>query len=248
MSEAIHKLIITGTGRAGTTFLVQLLTGMGLDTGYSGGRRKDDYFEHCSAGLERGIFDEGSPYIVKDPRLCETLPVLLATERLVVDHAIVAVRDLEDAARSRIRIGGRNGDVPGGLLWTDDPAAQKGVLAEHFHLLIHTLVANDIPHTLLHFPRFATDAAYAQAKLGFLAPALGLPEFREIFATVSRPELIHQFGPEADREAGRAAAQFRAAHQRKRRRRRLRRVAFVLGAVAVGVAAVRMIAERTVAQ
>ena len=28
-----HKVIITGTGRVGTTFLVHLLTELGLDTG-----------------------------------------------------------------------------------------------------------------------------------------------------------------------------------------------------------------------
>ena len=28
--QAIHKVIITGTGRAGTTFLMQLLTAIGL--------------------------------------------------------------------------------------------------------------------------------------------------------------------------------------------------------------------------
>ena len=32
--QAIHKVIITGTGRAGTTFLMQLLTAIGLDTGF----------------------------------------------------------------------------------------------------------------------------------------------------------------------------------------------------------------------
>ena len=52
LTEPVHKVIITGTGRAGTTFLVQLLTEMGLDTGYTRASLARDYFEHCSAGLE----------------------------------------------------------------------------------------------------------------------------------------------------------------------------------------------------
>ncbi len=54
MAEPIHKVIITGTGRAGTTFLVQLLTELGLDTGYTRRTWSRDYFEHCDAGLEFG--------------------------------------------------------------------------------------------------------------------------------------------------------------------------------------------------
>ena len=51
----VHKLVITGTGRAGTTFLVQLLTELGLDTGYAPGGGSEDYYEHCSAGMEQGM-------------------------------------------------------------------------------------------------------------------------------------------------------------------------------------------------
>ena len=32
-----HHVIITGTGRAGTTFLMELLTNLGLDTGFNSG-------------------------------------------------------------------------------------------------------------------------------------------------------------------------------------------------------------------
>ena len=189
-TSPVHKLVITGTGRTGTTFLVQILTELGLDTGYTQAKLSDDYFEHCSAGLERDMLAEDSPYVVKNPAFCQTLPALLATGRFAVDHVLVPIRDLDDAAQSRIRIGGQDGDVPGGLMGTSDPAAQKGVLAERFHRLMHTLAANDIPCTLLHFPRFVLDADYAWSKLRFLTPGLERGAFDEAFQRVAHPELI----------------------------------------------------------
>lgn len=218
-----HKVIITGTGRAGTTFLVQLLTELGLDTGFTPESWRLSYFEHCSAGLEGDVEDPGSPYIVKNPELCETLPAILARGLVVIDHALVPVRALGEAARSRIRIGG-DGATPGGLLGTADGARQKEVLAERFHQLMHTLAAHDIPHTLLLFPRFATDAGYAREKLAFLVPNKSDAEFRAAFARVTRPELIHDFTQStALTGAGRPARMFQRLHQRKRWRRRFRR-------------------------
>ena len=47
------RILISGTGRAGTTFLVQLLTELGLDTGYSDPERVAmTYSEQARAGLE----------------------------------------------------------------------------------------------------------------------------------------------------------------------------------------------------
>jgi hypothetical protein len=225
-TEPFHKLLVTGTGRAGTTFLVQLLTELGLDTGYARGTRSEDYFDHCAAGLESEMTVEASPYIVKNPAFCETLPALLATRCFIIDQVLVPIRQLDQAAGSRIRVGGRDGLVPGGLLGTSDPAAQKGILAERFHALMHSLVANDIPHTLLHFPRLAVDADYAWTKLRFLLPSVDQAAFTAVFRRVSHPELIHRFVPAgASADPGRAAEQFLRRERRKRIRRRFKRVA-----------------------
>ncbi len=244
-TEPVHKLLITGTGRAGTTFLVQLLTELGLDTGYPRGTRSQDYFDHCAAGLETELTVEASPYVVKNPAFCETLPMFLATRCFIIDHVLVPIRQLDDAANSRIRVGGHDGLVPGGLLGTADPAAQRGVLAERFHGLMHALAANDIPHTLLHFPRFALDPDYAWTKLRFLLPAVDRAVFAEVFRELSRPELIHRFGPATASDPDRAA-QFLRHEKRKRARRRVRRVAAALVLILVAALAVRsyLVSER----
>ncbi len=243
-TEPAHKLLITGTGRAGTTFLVQLLTELGLDTGYARGTRSQDYFDHCAAGLECELTVAASPYIVKNPAFCDSLPAILATECFVIDHVLVPIRQLDDAASSRIRVGGKDGLVPGGLLGTSDPAAQRGVLAGRFHGLMHTLAANDIPHTLLHFPRLALDADYAWTKLRFLLPSVDWTAFAAAFRRVSHPELIHQFGHATEADPRPAAEQFLRRERQKRARRRSKRVAAAIVLLVAAILAARRYAER----
>ena len=57
-------VLITGTGRTGTTFLVQLLTNLGLDTGYT--RQNMTLFEYARAGLEHNVTHKNAPYTEPD--------------------------------------------------------------------------------------------------------------------------------------------------------------------------------------
>jgi|HubBroStandDraft_2_1064218.scaffolds.fasta_scaffold194683_1 hypothetical protein len=211
-----HKVIITGTGRAGTTFLVRLFTELGLDTGYTRRNWTRDYFTHCDAGLEHDLAGAGTPYIVKNPALCETLKSILAEGRVLVDHAIIPIRDLEAAALSRIRVGGANESVPGGLLKNASPDLQKAVMAEMFHELVHTLVVHDIPHTFLLFPRFACDPDYAYARLRPMLSHIPIETFREAFTQVSNPALIHDFSKPETRLTGVGEKQYLQQCQHRR--------------------------------
>src|SRR5262249_16416931 len=135
-----HHVIISGTGRAGTTFLMQVLTHLEFPTGFD--NLDDGIFKNCNAGMEWDITRSDAPYIVKPPQLCDHLGRLVQEEVVVVDHAIVPVRQLSKAADSRIRVH-RETDptfktpkVPGGLWDTDDPALQHWVLALKFHQIM----------------------------------------------------------------------------------------------------------------
>ena len=195
MNETRHHTIITGTGRAGTTFLVELLTRLGLETGFRPGRLAID--KRALAGLERDIRKPNAPYIAKDPWGCKYLPELLAEGKVVVDHAIVPVRDFDAAANSRSRVAslarahGKK-QANGGLWLTDNPEEQVMVLYEQFSALMATLARFDVPVTLMWYPRLTRDSQYTYEKLRFLMPSTSFDEFEDAFAATVKPERVHK--------------------------------------------------------
>jgi hypothetical protein len=196
---ARHHVIISGTGRAGTTFLVQLLGRLGLETGVGSGV-VTGVDPTANAGLECDIRRGDAPYVVKAPHLCGTLDAVLAGGDVVVDHALVPVRDLYGAAESRRDVLRRsNSQLPpqllaGGLFGTDDPAAQEAALATRLYQLIHTLAKHDVPTTLLYFPRLVEDPEYLFGKLRLVLPTgMEYAVFVDAFREVSKPELVHRF-------------------------------------------------------
>jgi len=190
--------IITGTGRAGTTFLVHLLTELGLDTGFSPDNIKLDSVS--KAGLEADIMSGSAPYIVKSPWFCDNIEKVLKVR--MIDHAIIPVRNLDNVAGSRARVHktygfiGKFFTVPGGLVHTFSPVRQKDILALQFTHLVQTLVANDIPITFLDFPRFTQDPAYLYQKIEFLLEDIEFEVFSATVNKIVRPEWIHDFKSE----------------------------------------------------
>lgn len=191
------KIFISGTGRAGTTFLVQLLTQLGEDTGFSAGSG-ERYYPVARAGLEINYLKPDTPRIIKTPELCERLGDVL--ERgMRIGHVIVPVRAFEDAAASRRFVqkettGSEDGKpVKGGLWGTDIGSDQADVLRRKFCDLIAGLVMQDIPVTLLAFPRLARDPDYLFQKLLPIFPHWTAEAFHEAFRLTARPEMIHTF-------------------------------------------------------
>jgi hypothetical protein len=61
-------LIIAGTGRAGTSFLVRYLTELGLDTTLARNGERAGWDAEANAGLENLlVWGEKLPYVVKSP-------------------------------------------------------------------------------------------------------------------------------------------------------------------------------------
>jgi hypothetical protein len=195
-----HHLLISGTGRTGTTFLVQLLTELGLDTGFA--NANEGIHQACHAGMERNteeIFNQTAPYVVKSPGLSEQIDKILEAPGVVIDFMIVPIRDLYASAESR-RTNARqakNRKAPGGLWLTKNPRKQEAALAEQFHHLVHALVKHDVPMIWLHFPRLVKDLEYLYGKLKPALPGKDFAAFSRAFQAVSRPELVHDFKPKS---------------------------------------------------
>lgn len=174
---------------------MQLLTHLGLDTGYNGKPLTVDPV--AKAGLEHNSFTSQTPYIVKSPWFCDDLKASLSTVH--IDHAIIPVRDLKAAAASRIRVQQAHGPekadvlVPGGMWHTFNPDMQEAILGRQLANLIQVLVDQDIPITFLAFPKFVQDAQYLFTKLQWLLSQVSVPQFEEAFNNTSRPDWIHHF-------------------------------------------------------
>lgn len=192
-----HHVIISGTGRAGTTLLVQLFTRLGLDTGWRDA--SDGIYANCHAGMELDLSDPRAPYIVKNPRLCDDLAPLLDRGEVAIDHAYVPVRDLRSAAESRRNVtrrageAGRATEVPGGLWLTSDPSAQESILAGQLYKLIYALARHEVPLTLLHFPRFSNDPEYLYRSAAAALKGVSYADFLAAYSEVVRPHLINDF-------------------------------------------------------
>ena len=188
------RILIAGTGRAGSTLLVRILTELGLDTGEHSG--KLIAIDKTSAGgLEYlALTNPEAPRVVKDNTQCVRLRSALAEGRLNLDHVIIPIRDLELAAASRIRASdyGRDITAPGGLFGTKHAERQREALALMLYSLMSTLADYEVPHTLLAFPRFSTDAAYTHRALSFLTPGRSVDEYEQVLHRLYRPELVHQ--------------------------------------------------------
>jgi hypothetical protein len=184
------KVVIAGTGRAGTTLLVQILTQLGLDTGFATDAALDT---HARAGLELVTLVD-APRIVKNPALSTNLRGVLERGDVAIEHVIVPMRDLDIAAASRVRVSeyGRRPDAPGGMWHTNLGHNQRDALAGVFYELIWTLVEFDVPYTFLAFPRFALDADYLAEKLAWLAPDASVDDFRRAVEHCADPTLITQ--------------------------------------------------------
>lgn len=190
-TDAGPKVVITGTGRAGTTLLVQILTDIGLDTGFAPDHPVDD---RIHAGLEFKIESPNAPRIVKDPNLSRRLGGLLDAGTVEVEHVIVPIRDLDVAAASRIRNTkyGSNLHTFGGLFGTARATRQREALALLFYELFWTITRHELPHTLLEFPRFADDWEYTYRRLSFLDPTIPPDRWKEAIAGRTDPSLIHE--------------------------------------------------------
>ncbi len=211
-----HHVVIAGTGRAGTSFLVRFLNQCGLDTGSP----TESFDERAQAGLEHNLLDGGAPYVVKDPWLftyCERVDLQAVT----IDALLVPVRELMAAASSRIlqeRVAmferpwpdwphsDVNGKVTAGAIYSLDPVDQARILAVGFHQLIHWATVKRIPLFLLEFPRIVNDSEYLIETLWpWLSSHCDRENAQAAFDTIADPLLVRIETPDQSDAPQRAA-------------------------------------------
>ena len=145
----MSKILITGTGRAGTSFLVQLLTNLGEDTGFPKGIKLDP---KCNAGLEHR--ENSKHRVIKNPEFALRIPDL--NKKIEIEHIFIPIRELAKTALSRASIG--SGD--GGLWNASDMATQEEFNAKLMYKLIFDCNRLGIEYTLIDFDGMMNDSDY----------------------------------------------------------------------------------------
>src|SRR5580700_9301679 len=163
-------VLIAGTGRAGTSFLVRYLTELGLDTELSRHGETAAWDEAANAGLETVPLAGQSwdlPYVLKFPWTDQMIDQILDHHAIRLEAVILPVRDLSEAAMSRsvVELQAMHHAMPwmtevdqswemwgktaGGVTFSLNPLDQGRLLAVGFHRLVERLIKADIPIVFL---------------------------------------------------------------------------------------------------
>lgn len=217
-----RHLVIAGTGRAGTSFLVRYLTELGLDTHLS--RNASAFLDaDANAGLEDlpiSPSPEALPYVIKSPWLYQMIDQVVAEGRLAFDAVLIPIRNLVEAASSRVivELRARHAAAPfladqastwsdwahtaGGVTFPLNPIDQGRTIAVGFHRLVETLVKADVPIVFLDFPRIVTDADYLFGKIRpLIASSVDIESARAAHARVARSDNVRVSSEFADADA-----------------------------------------------
>lgn len=160
----MERICITGTGRAGTTFLVRLLTLLELDTGYS----KKDILENkkyisknCNSGLEH--YSRTDPaLIIKDPVMIKHPEYFI--QKYNIKTVLLPIRNYKEAAKSREM----HGKKEGGLWNANNEEEQISIYYSYIAETLLVLAKYDVELHILDFERMTKNPKYLYEKLHFL--------------------------------------------------------------------------------
>lgn len=199
-STSKSHLLIAGIGRSGTTLLVQLLDGLGLDTDLAHGNLA--YDNAANAGFETvPIKPDSVPYVLKSPWSYQFLNELMEKGEIKIDCVLIPIRNLSEAVSSRIILDLRsiyaskhhparhfdgvwrnNSSVAGGITYSLEPIDNQRILASAFYDTVEICVRHNIAMQFIHFPRFAFDVDYAFQNLkGYVKDGVSFEQFKIIY-------------------------------------------------------------------
>jgi hypothetical protein len=97
----MEKILITGTGRCGTTFLIKLFSFLNYDTGFNKSNYQDGINANCNSGMENQI--TAPYYIIKSPYFLRDIGQIVTNETIKIKLVIIPIRDFIQSAKSRVR-------------------------------------------------------------------------------------------------------------------------------------------------
>jgi len=191
----IPKVIITGAGRCGTTFLVQLFTLLGHDTGlvridgiwFYNRNREPAMLDAVNAGCEHILkpnkrYLKSLPKVIKDPEATNTLPLIRQLVPFPVERVYLCLRDPYEQARSKAKF--RE------ILPNEKHEGDENAICTRVHNLLLYLTKERIPYTTLSFPEML-DEDYLSEELHLFRGGYPPSNFVQTVRDLAKQELIH---------------------------------------------------------
>ena len=170
------KVLISGTGRGGTTFLILLFTFLDLDTGFTRHNYSESIFQNCGSGMEKSISSPNR--FLKNPNFMTDINQILDKGN-AVSSVIIPIRNYTLSAFSRYTHQTDKGGLWGGA--SDVPSQEAyyhKILAEY----LVSMVQRDTATVFLDFERMVTDDLYLFGKLrSILPPTISPGTFKQAF-------------------------------------------------------------------
>ena len=180
-----ESILITGTGRCGTTFLVALFTFLGMDTGFTRETLQKNIFDHCKAGLEKL---PGEYKIIKNPILMFTMIEYILRSNQVPKLVIIPVRSFSESAESRYKNTEKKGLLDatfkgeGGLWYANTKEEQITIYNKFMSEYIQMMTLYDVPTKFIDFYRMTTNSLYLYESLkDVIDPGVTCEKFEECY-------------------------------------------------------------------
>jgi hypothetical protein len=154
-----EKILITGTGRCGTTFLIKLFSFLEFNTGYTKETYENFMHFNCNAGLERPY--NADYYVLKNPKFIMNIENIIMDKSIKIKKVIIPIRDFVLSARSRVK----HGDKNGGLWNAHNEESQIIYYKDIMTNYLYYMVKFEIPTIFIDFDRMVNDKVYLYNKL-----------------------------------------------------------------------------------
>lgn len=212
------NVIITGPGKCGGSLLMQILTELGIDTGFPKGLtfKNNDAGGNYEKKLRGSSVKLPLPYVIKEPQMCADIDLRIKKMKLDVDHIYVLLRrpGPEAVALEFMRRETKHKDTFEEGLDPRDLEKVTRAIAQRELQVVNLVAEIQSPHTLVSYPRFASDLNYAFSKFWFLWDRFGITKARlkEVMDQAVDTKLVQQAydaQPEWNRAKMREAWNFR---------------------------------------
>ena len=190
----MDKVIVTGTGRCGTSFLMHLFTKIGLNTGFTKSEADEQMtrIDGLNAGIEHALggsrIDKAE--IIKNPEFIRLDKFVPLSQKYNIRHVIIPIRGLLQTAQSRKHMQGvTHGGYGGFWLKAENLNDQVYAHSMHMYSFMEHLTKEDIPFTMIHFDKMMSDPNYLHSKLSKLLD-IKFTYFKHHYENTVRPDFI----------------------------------------------------------